>query len=288
MLRSALGAAALIAVLAPDASAGFCPRPLHRATRLVIITVPDMNSVKATMHTFTRKSLASANWERSGLPEPAVVGAAGIGWGQTFASYAKKDEALKREGDRKTPAGIFRLGPTFGFEMQKIAGYLRLQPGKSFCVDDPGSVQYGKIVEKAAAKGAKSGEDMAAIPSYKRGIVVNYPALRGARAGSCIFVHVWEGDSVGTSGRVGLPEERVAALQEWSGKGFTAIAIMTEDAAPRFKGCLPLGKATSSSDRPAVVPLPHPRREHKDQRASLTSEWGARLSAFISGSDRKD
>jgi L,D-peptidoglycan transpeptidase YkuD (ErfK/YbiS/YcfS/YnhG family) len=272
VLRSALGAAALIAVLAPDAGAGYCPRPLHRATRLVIVTVPDMTSVKATMHTFTRKSPAAATWERNGQPEPAVVGVAGIGWGQTFASYAKKDEALKREGDKKTPAGVFRLGPTFGFEMQKIAGYVRLQPGKSFCVDDPSSVQYGKIVEKAAAKGAKSGEDMAAIPSYKRGIVVNFPALRGAKAGSCIFVHVWDGDSVGTSGRVALPEDRVAALQEWSGKGFTAIAILAEDAADRFKGCLPLNSATSSSDKPAAVPMPHPRRERKDQRAELTPQ----------------
>lgn len=258
MFRPLFSAAFILALLAVDASANYCPRALHRATRLVIITVPNMASVKASMQTFARKSPA-ASWERRSEPEPAVVGAAGIGWGQTFASFAKKDEPIKREGDKRTPAGVFRLGPTFGFTAEKITGHVQLQPGKSFCVDDPGSSRYGQIVARSAARDAKSGEDMATFPLYKRGIVVNYPALRGAKAGSCIFVHVWSGESVGTASCVALPEARVADLQTWIGTGFTAIAIVSERAAERFKGCLPLGTATSRSEEPAP-PLPNPRR----------------------------
>jgi hypothetical protein len=59
-------------------------------------------------------------------------------------------------------------------------------------------------------------------------------------------------------------------LQEWSSKGFTAIAVLSEEAAPRFKGCLPLNSATSKNEAPAVVPEPNPRRAPKDQRAELT------------------
>jgi hypothetical protein len=59
-------------------------------------------------------------------------------------------------------------------------------------------------------------------------------------------------------------------LQKWSNQGFTAIAIVSEDAAPRFKGCLPLNAATSSYEKPASVPEPNPRRERKDQRADLS------------------
>jgi hypothetical protein len=65
-----------------------------------------------------------------------------------------------------------------------------------------------------------------------------------------------------------MPEERVAVLQEWSSKGFTAIAVVSEDAAPRFRSCLPLNAATSRKETPAVMPEPHPRRQ-KDQRAEL-------------------
>ena len=269
MIRPLFGAAFIVALLAVDASANYCPRALHRATRLVIITVPSMGSVKASMHTFERKSPA-ASWERRSEPEPAVVGAAGIGWGQTFASLAKKDEPVKREGDKRTPAGVFRLGPTFGFERQDIAGHVKLLPGKSFCVDDATSPQYGRIVDRSKAAEAKSGEDMATVPLNKRGIVVNYPALRGAKAGSCIFVHVWGGDSVGTAGCVALPEARVADLQKWSGTRFTAIAILAEDAAERFKGCLPLGTATSRHEEPAT-PLRNPRRLQGDGRRAELS-----------------
>ena len=99
--------------------------------------------------------------------------------------------------------------------------------------------------------------------------MVDYPARRGAKAGSCIFIQVWDGAEAGTNARIGMPEERIAVLQEWSSKGFTAIAIVARgSAADRFKGCLPLNSATSRADQPANMPVPHPRRA-KDQRAEL-------------------
>ena len=109
---------------------------------------------------------------------------------------------------------------------------------------------------------------MSAVPGLKRGLLVDYPARRGAKAGSCIFIHVWDGAEAGTKARIGMPGDRITMLQEWSGKGFTAIAVVSEDAAPRFRSCLPLNAATSSSDKPAALPVPNPRRA-KDQRAEL-------------------
>lgn len=288
MLRPLLGAALLLALLPSQAGAApssaqagaaatasqgiatYCPRPLHRATRLIIVTVPSMTSVKATLHTFERRTPADATWMRSGPPEPAVVGTAGIAWAQDFDHLAKKDEPIKREGDKRTPAGIFRVAGPFGFEPSKLARYTKLVKGDSFCVADPASGLYGKIVNKRLAQSVKSTEDMSAVPGLKRGMIVDYPARRGAKAGSCIFLHVWDGDSAGTNARIAMPEDRLAVLQSWSVEGFTTIAVVSEDAAPRFKGCLPINAATSKHEQPAVVPAPHPRREHKDQRAELT------------------
>ncbi len=286
MLRFILGAAALLAPLAtqalaapssssptatgtpPQAIATYCPRVLHRATRLMIVTVPAMGSVKGTLHTFERRSPADAGWQRSGPPESAVVGIGGIGWSEDFDYLAKKDEPVKREGDKRTPAGIFRVAGPFGFEPNKIRGYTKLETGRSFCVDDPTSALYGRIVSKELAAKVKSAEDMSAVPGLKRALMVDYPARRGAKAGSCIFVHVWDGADKGTNARIGMPEDRVAVLQQWSSQRFTAIAIVTEDAASRFKSCLPLNSATSKNEQPAVVPEPNPRRV-KDQRAEL-------------------
>jgi L,D-peptidoglycan transpeptidase YkuD (ErfK/YbiS/YcfS/YnhG family) len=268
VLRLILSTALVLVLVVPEAAANFCPRPLHRATRLVIVTVPDMTSVKATVHTFTRKTPADATWERASQPEPAVVGATGIGWSEDFHHLAKKDEPIKREGDKRTPAGIFRVAEPFGFEASKIRDYTKLQAGKSFCVDDPTSLLYGRIVDKRLAAMTKSSEDMSSVPGLKRGMRIDYPARRGAKAGSCIFIQVWDGAEAGTKARIGMPEARIAVLQEWSSTGFTAIAIVAEDAADRFKGCLPINSAMSRADRPDNMPVPHPRRA-KDQRAEL-------------------
>jgi len=293
VLRSLTGAALLLALLTPEVSATttatalsaskastattrtpqaiatYCPRPLHRATRLIIVTVPDMTSVKATLHTFERKSPADATWRRSGPPEPAVVGSAGIGWSDPYVHLAKKDEPIKHEGDMRAPAGIFRVAGPFGFDKSTLAGYTKLVPGNSFCVDDASSRYYGKIIDKRLVKSVRSSEDMSAVPALKRGMIVDYPARRGTKAGSCVFIQIWDNDSAGTKARIGMAEDRLQVLQKWSAQGFTAIAIVTEAAASRFKGCLPINAASSKYEQPAVLPEPHPRRAPNQQHADL-------------------
>ena len=248
-------AAAFAALLVPQAEANFCPRVLHRATRLVIVTVPTMNTTRASLRTFERKSPA-ARWEPRSEPEPAVVGARGIGWGNPFLALAKGNEPVKQEGDERTPAGIYRFGATFGVAADKRPGHLQLVPAKHFCVNDVRSPHYGRIVAKSIAGEKTSGEDMAKSRLYRRGVVIDYPPRPQSKAGTCILLHVWGGEGAGTSGCVALPEERVAFLQEWAGSRTTAIAIVSEDTVGRFKGCLPISNAMSRGDEPASVPLP--------------------------------
>jgi len=249
--------AALAGLLpAQEAAAKYCPRVLYRATRLIIVTVPNMQTTAASVRRFERKSPASP-WERRGDPEPAVVGMNGIAWGDIYASLAKNDEPLKREGDHRTPAGIYRISATFGADASEFPGHLQLVPTKQFCVEDASSRYYGKIVPQSVAGDTTSGEDMATIPLYRRGLVIDYPPRPKSQAGSCIFLHVWGGPGVGTDARIALPEDRVAYLQEWAEKRFTAIAVVSEDTVDRFKGCLPVSNEVSGADTPAAaVPLP--------------------------------
>lgn len=270
MLRSSLGAATLLALFATDAVAStYCPRPLHRATRLIVITVPDMNSVKATMHTFERETPADATWRRAGPPEPAVVGSAGIGWAKTFSHLGKKGEPIKMEGDKRTPAGIFRLSGSFGMEQRRLRNFVKLAPGRNFCVRDPRSAYYGQVIERSRLRSLRGAEDMAQNATLRRGIFVDYPALPAAKAGSCIFLHVWESDATGTEGRIAVAEDRVNVLQDWIGTGFSTIAIITEDTAKRFKHCLPINAKSNSYDRPASVPMRNPNRITGQQQATL-------------------
>ncbi|HSD92534.1 MAG TPA: hypothetical protein VLB11_05850 [Methyloceanibacter sp.] len=217
---------------------GACPPAIAEATRLLLVTTPDMDSVDATLTTFARETSA-APWERRSGPEPAVVGKAGLGWGLTFRDKAAPGEPLKLEGDKRTPAGIFAIGAPFGFAADDRPGYLQIKQGVQVCVDDPTSPFYSEIVTLAEAGGA-SGEVMAEIPLYERGIVVDYPTSREARSGSCIFIHIWRGKGKGTVGCVAAPEPTVAAMQDFaSPEGTSAIAILPETSKTRFPGCLP-------------------------------------------------
>ena len=236
-----------------ESATTYCPRVLHRATRLIVVTVPTMDATKATMRTFARKSPA-AKWTTQSSAEPAVVGAGGVAWGHPFVSFAKRGEPIKTEGDERSPAGLYRLGATFGFAKDDRPGHLQLAPGAHLCIHDTKSPRYGRIVTGAKAGERTGGEDMGTFPLYRRGIVVDYAPRRRAKAGSCIFVHIWGGEGVGTAGCVGLPEARVAHLQEWTEGRHAVMAVVSEDTVSRFGRCLP---------SPAALPLPNPRREKR-------------------------
>lgn len=226
-------------LLATAAHADSCPRVLDSATRLVVVAAPDMQSERAALRLFERAEPA-ASWAPRGASMAAVVGARGLAWGHTFTAHAQGGEPVKQEGDQRTPMGIYPLGATFGFAKDSRPNYLRLTPGANFCVHDPRSPLYGRIVPKSTAGKKVEGEDMSKVPTYRRGIVVDFPPDRAAKSGSCIFVHIWEGEGGGTAGCVALPEEHVATLQKWTKGRRAAIAIVSADTVARFGDCLPL------------------------------------------------
>ena len=112
---------------------------------------------------------------------------------------------------------------------------------------------------------------MAKDPLYRRGIVIDYPPRPRTQAGSCIFLHIWGGPAVGTDARIALPEERVAYLQEWAEKRFTAIAIVSEDTVDRYKGCLPLGRHGSRWRGSHIRPAPFAQACTQEREARLAA-----------------
>lgn len=242
----------------PRWEGSYCPRPLHRATRLIIVTVASMDDVRAQLHTFERKSPA-ASWRKSSEPQSCVVGARGVGWGHPYLSFRRDNEPVKEEGDERTPAGIYRIGAMFGFAEDKRPNYIQLAPGKHFCVEDTSSRFYGQIVPQSSVSETTAGQKMASVEQFRRGLFVDYPPRRAVKAGSCIFVQVWRGEGAATSAHIGLPEKSILDLQDWGGDRFMAIAIVHKEALPRFRRCLP-SLDGSPQNGPMALPLPDPRR----------------------------
>ncbi len=236
-----ISAVALLAIAAAGAPAAAmaqsCPAPLASAKRLVLVTADAMNSTTATMRLFERDA-PKQSWRAVGDAEPALVGRAGMAWSHFYRDLRRGNEPIKVEGDKRAPAGVYPIGRTFGTVPSSRRGHLQVTQD-TVCVHDLASPEYNNIVSRARI-GPKVGvENMSRVqPMYRRGLLVDYPTDAKARAGSCIFIHVWKSPTVGTAGCVSLPERRVEALQEFSAPG-AVLAILPRHALGRLAGCLP-------------------------------------------------
>ena len=161
-----------------------------------------------------------------------------MGWSKFFAPLARRGEPIKVEGDKRSPAGIFPIGRSFGVLASSRPGYLHVTPD-TICVNDPSSPAYNTIALRSRLGPAVGAENMSrALPMYRRGLLVDYPTDARLYAGSCIFIHVWRSSTTGTAGCVALPEPRVEALQDFAAGG-AVLAILPRAALDRLPGCLP-------------------------------------------------
>ena len=228
----------MVVLLAPQAAlAQGCPEPLASARRLVLVTADTLTSTTATVQRFERAS-ATVPWETSGGPATALIGHRGVAWAHAFRSYAHRGEPLKVEGDKRAPAGFYKIGRSFGFAVSDRPGYLRITDGMT-CVDDVSSPAYNTITTRTDIGAKVHGENMWGVPEYRRGLLVDYPSDRKARTGSCIFIHLQLPGKTGTSGCIALPEPQLEAVQDHVQAG-TVLAILPRPAFDRFKGCLPV------------------------------------------------
>lgn len=235
-MRAAL--LALSILIAPHAAlAQSCPQPLASAKRLVLVTADSLTSTTATVQQFERAAV-TAPWQEFRGPTTALIGHKGVGWAHAFRSFARKGEPVKVEGDKRAPAGFYKIGSSFGFAASHRLGYMRVVDGMT-CVDDLSSPAYNTIATRANVGWQIHGENMWRMPEYRRGLLVDYPSNRKARAGSCIFIHLQLPGKTGTSGCVALPEPQLEALQDFA-QGGAVLAVLPRRALDRFKGCLPV------------------------------------------------
>ncbi len=202
---------------------------LASSTQLIVVTAPDWNSVEGRLQRFERANIQET-WHPLGDPIPIVVGKNGLGWGigVTATEGRVADEPVKREGDGKSPAGVFALGTAFGYASQPLPGtklpYLALTPSIE-CVDDVDSKYYNRMLDRSSvAPDWNSSEHMRNTgESYRWGIVVDHngtvvgavskPPVPGG--GSCVFLHIWQSSHHGTTGCTAMEQANVETLLTW-------------------------------------------------------------------------
>jgi L,D-peptidoglycan transpeptidase YkuD (ErfK/YbiS/YcfS/YnhG family) len=244
-IRLALTVGVLALTCAPTWGAT-CPALLQDARRLILVMAPTMNTVAATARLFERDA-AETQWREVHPAEPVVLGLSGMAWGHTFHELARDNEPFKAEGDKRTPAGIYRTGRTFGFAPSQRPNYLQVIDD-TVCVDDPSSPAYNTITSRTQIGPRIHAEAMGGTKLYRRGLTIDYPTDNAAAAGSCFFIHVWRASTRGTAG-CAMPEPRVAAFQDFVEEG-AVIAVLPESALVHFESCLPDVSRDSESDAP--------------------------------------
>jgi D-alanyl-D-alanine dipeptidase len=198
--------------------------PLGTSLEMMVVTTPDWDAVGGHLQRFERAK-AGGHWRRVGGPIAIVVGKKGMGWGLGLAptDFTETRDPLdpaKKEGDGKSPAGVFAIGSGFGYADKAPLGwklqYTALTPTVE-CVDDSSSHHYNTIVDRAKATlDWNSSEKMASAGiSYRWGAVIEHNPEAVPRGGSCVFLHIWSGPDHGTAGCTAMPQEQLEPILAW-------------------------------------------------------------------------
>ncbi len=194
---------------------------LETSSQLIVVITEDWTNIQGIMRCFEKTE--EGKWQQIGNDIPTVVGKNGMGWGLGLHEPID-EEPLKREGDGKSPAGIFTLGTAFGHTaiehmMQIKMPYLEINPWTE-AIGDPKSQFYNQILDTRNIIepdwNPQKNEQMGSIALYLRGIVINHnesPAFKGR--GSHIFLHIWRLSNYGTAGCTAVSPENMDKLFYW-------------------------------------------------------------------------
>ena len=188
---------------------------------MVLVTTADWNTNHGTLRRFERDA---AGWRAVGDAQPVTIGRAGSAWGLGL-NDARSDGPVKREGDGRSPAGVFAIGQAFGYAATATTAlpYAPMQ-ASDYCVDVSGSPLYNRIVD-ANVVGAEAVKD-ATEPMrrdlhadgdqrYRLGFVIEHNPRQVAMGGSCIFAHLWKSPSDPTTGCTAMASATMDALVGW-------------------------------------------------------------------------
>ncbi|HEY4282863.1 MAG TPA: L,D-transpeptidase family protein [Chthoniobacterales bacterium] len=192
--------------------------PLKQSSQIIVVVTESWNTPDGVAYWFDRQT--DWNWRLRGGPTPVLIGRAGLAWGRGENNRADLTGPIKREGDDKAPAGVFRLGTAFGYGRNSVATrmpYLRLST-RIVAVDDPASRYYNQLVDKSKVSKPdwQSAENMVLADNrYQWGVVVRHNVPPIPRAGSCIFLHVWKDSVTATSGCTAMSKGSLVTLLRW-------------------------------------------------------------------------
>ena len=163
---------------------------------------------------------SGADWTPVGGEWKGRLGRDGLVWG--LGLHPVPDGAvIKREGDWRTPAGVFKIGGAWGYaaDITRLAGMPYVQvTSRDLWVEDPASPLYNQHVRLKADPSTaweKKQQMRQDDPAHSLELFIAHnapPAVRPG-AGSAIFFHIWRGGGTKpTAGCTTMSEQNLRGL----------------------------------------------------------------------------
>lgn len=163
---------------------------------------------------------AAGVWKASSPSIPVRLGRHGLAWGVGEPELpVQRGFRPKMEGDGCAPAGLFRITQAFG--SGRRPAWIKLPyiqcTTHHFGIDDVRSRHYNQIVDdRETSCDWSSPETM--VPSsgcYELGAVIAHNPQNVPGLGSSIFMHIWQGPELPTSGCTAMTKADLRAVLMW-------------------------------------------------------------------------
>jgi len=192
----------------------------EQSQQAVVALTSSWNSSYANLYLYEKKG---SQWVPVSGPHKVRLGKNGSAWGLGIHPNPRGAK-LKREGDRRTPAGIFHIGGAWGYP-KAIKRHPRLAyrqvTSRDLWVEDSTSRYYNQHLvlnhepraawEKKAQM--KQGDYAHALKLF---VAHNPPPKAKPNAGSAVFFHIWRGGgSKATFGCTTMPKEKLENMIAW-------------------------------------------------------------------------
>ncbi|HEX3093581.1 MAG TPA: hypothetical protein VHW72_13205 [Candidatus Angelobacter sp.] len=98
------------------------PGAFSHSAQMIVVTTDSWDSPQGMLRRYERERPGNP-WQPVGQPITVMVGKSGLGWGTGLLTPPRESsDPVKKEGDGKAPAGVFRLSKAFGYAAQEQSG----------------------------------------------------------------------------------------------------------------------------------------------------------------------
>jgi D-alanyl-D-alanine dipeptidase len=203
-----------------------------QSRQLLLATTPGWDDAQGRVRLYERAG-AKATWRQVADLGTASFGRSGLAWGRGLHPGGLAGP-LKKEGDGRSPAGVFHLRGAAGHAAERPGLRIPYRPAtdRLRCVDDPASRAYNRwVIEGEVEKDWSSAEEMRRKDDLYRWTVWvahnDDPVVPGG--GSCIFLHLRAASTSTTSGCTAFDADALERILEWLDAGARPVLVQVPE-----------------------------------------------------------